>query len=229
MPRLLPFSLLALALAVGAARSDLVISGETKAQPYRLVRLQATGAPPGAAVVWDIYPEEPADTLELPGGRLVFTAPPGTYRVKCRALTVKDGAVTVETARAVVEVAGDTPGPKPGPKPGPDPGPLPPITKAWVVVVEETAEARANRGAFYSDPDLVGYLRSKAWKLRVADKDVRDAAGNVPADLAPYLRAAAGKSLPQVWVVDQSGTVRFQGALPEKASDLVAVLRKVGG
>lgn len=222
-------SLLLLLGLSGAAWGDLAISGETKVVPYKLVRLEAKGAPAGAAVLWDVYPEDVADVLELPGGRLVLTAPPGKYRVKCRTVSVKDGAVSVETARAVVEVTGGAPEPPPGPGPAPGPGPLPPITKAWVVVVEETSEARAERGAFYADRDLVGYLKTKAWKLRVTDKDARDAAGNVPADLAPYLRQAEGKPLPQVWVVDQAGTVRHQGALPASAADLVAVLRKVGG
>jgi hypothetical protein len=160
---------------------------------------------------------------------------PGTYKVRVVAAS-KDGGLA--TATFTVTFLGEQPTPPPpippvppvppDPGPGPTPPPVPPA-KAWLVVIEETAEAKSNRGAYYSDPGLLGYLKGKGWKARIADKDAKDPAGNPPRDLAPYLRLAAGQSLPRAFVVDQAGTVRYAGALPATPAEMLAILRRIGG
>lgn len=118
-------SALVLVLLTGAALAEVKIAGSLQVPANHLVRLSADGAPAGSALVWDVAPDEVADVEEV-GGRLLFAAPAGTYRIKLRAIRLKDGATVVESARAVV-VIGDGHGPGPDPSPEPDrPKPKPP-------------------------------------------------------------------------------------------------------
>ncbi len=221
---------LALVLAAPAAAEPLRILGPSTVPRDRLVRLEARGADPAAGLIWDVFPEVDA---EESSGRLIWTAPPGVYTVKLRSVLQKDGKTTIETARATVTVGEPIPPipVPPNPGPGPQPGPLPPapITRAWVVVVEETEDAAAERGRLMADRAIRDYLGAKGWKVRVVDKDVRDRDGNPPADVRPYLERSKGKKLPQVYIVDQDGNVRHEGALPLDPSDLLAMLKKIGG
>jgi hypothetical protein len=103
------------------------------------------------------------------------------------------------------------------------------VAKAWVVIIEETADALPERGRWLGDPELRKYVAAKGWRFRVADKDTKDKEGNTPADLKPYIDRAAGKGYPQVYVVDQDGKVRHEGPLPKAPADLLATLKKIGG
>jgi hypothetical protein len=95
----------ALALAQPpAAALPLAISGPTKAEPYRLVELVATGDTAERALLWDVTPEEAVDVREMPGGKLVFVGPPGSYRIKLRAIRMKDNVMSVETARHSISI-----------------------------------------------------------------------------------------------------------------------------
>lgn len=122
-------------------------------------------------------------------------------------------------------VVGD--GPKP-PPPGPDPPP-PTGTAKYVVVIEETAEAAAGRGALYSDPALLARLKTKGITLRRADKDVVDSKGQPPADVRRFLDESKGKPLPRMFVVDERGRTLFAGSLREDAADFLKLLEKYGG
>ena len=161
----------------------------------------------------------------------VTSAPQGTGTVVAQTLTVdiKDNKLikTKATHTLVVNVGKGTPPVPPDP---PDP-PLPPIpvAKAWVVVIEETQEAQATRRTYYADPTLNAYVKAKGWKMRVADKDVKDPTGQPPKDLAPYLKMSQGKALPWLYVVSSDGIVRANQALPPTAAELTALLRKIGG
>lgn len=120
--------------------------------------------------------------------------------------------------------------PRPPTPPDPDPKPKPePIAKGWLVVVEETADATQARGKFLSDPALASYLKGKGWKVRIADQNVVDAQGKPPADLLPYLNRARGRSLPQMYLVDQEGAVRIEGSVPATPADLLALLKTAAG
>jgi len=102
----------------GYALADLTIKGELRVDRDKLVRLTVDGALDKAALIWD-FDEDKLDAEET-GKRLVFCGPPGTYKIKCRAITLGvDGKTTVETARAVVVIGGG--GPPPPPPPPPDP------------------------------------------------------------------------------------------------------------
>lgn len=80
-----------------------------------------------------------------------------------------------------------------------------------------------------TDKALVEYIRSKGWKVRIADKDVKDANGKTPSDLAPYIARATSKTLPYLFVVDQDGTIRTECVVPETSGAMLDLLKKLGG
>lgn len=151
---------------------------------------------------------------------------PGTFRV---VFVAAQGDVPV-IAQTVILYEGN-PSPVPGP-PGPPnpvpPGPTPAVSKLYVVVIEETMSAKANRASYYADTKLLERIKSKHYAFRVEDRDVRNAAGQVPPDLAPYIKAASGKE-PYAFLVNEKGKVLWEGPLPTTPADLLALIQKVGG
>jgi len=97
------------------------ISGVTSVDQYKLVQLTVSNAAPEAAVLWDVYPEDNVDIREFADGLLIFTAPPGDYKIKLRLISGKQ----VDTLRTVVTIKGTPPAPGPNPGPNPNPGPSP--------------------------------------------------------------------------------------------------------
>lgn len=154
---------------------------------------------------------------------------PGVYKV---VFVTASGDVPL-VAQTVITYDGPPAPPGPGPNPpGPQPvppGPAPgPVSKLYVVVIEDTLQSKSNRGAYYANKALLDRVKSKGWQFRVEDKDVKNAAGQTPPDLAAYVRAAAGKE-PYAFLVNQDGKVLFEGALPATPADLLALIQKVGG
>jgi len=149
---------------------------------------------------------------------------------QCELFVVPAGVKTeAEVIRRLLDVNG---GAEPDPKPDPKPDPQPPVWDAApliVLVVEETAEAAATRGAFFTDKDLSARMKEKNHKFRIVDKDVVGPDGKPPEDLKRFLDAAKNKKLPQLFLVDGKGKTRFQGDCPDKASELIDRLKKVGG
>ena len=123
------------------------------------------------------------------------------------------------------------PGPAPGPDDnGPKPPPTPVVPQAYyVVVVEETGLAVAERGAFFADAALAARMQEKGHKFRVVDQNVVGPDGRPPADVARFLSAAAGKTLPRAFLVDQKGKAVWSGDLPKTPAALAELLQKYGG
>lgn len=123
---LLAVGLVVLAVAVAVARADgLAVVGPTTVPAHTMVRLTAAGVPQGARVIWDVCgPNGSEVDDEECGGRLLFAAPPGKYRVKLRAIPADKGPVIA--ARAWVTVQAPEPAPGPQPPPGPGGTPTPP-------------------------------------------------------------------------------------------------------
>ena len=117
--------------------------------------------------------------------------------------------------------------PTPNP-PVPDPAPTTPA-KLILLVIEETSDAAATRGALFTDATLAKRMQDKGHRWRVVDKDVVGSDGKTPADLLRFMELAKAKKLPQVFLVDEDGKVRFQGDMPSKASDVISLLSKFGG
>lgn len=238
-PLVVPALLLLLA---GPAQAELRIQGELKLPAHRLVRLRAAGDLAGAALIWDISPEESAD-LEEVGSRLLFAAPPGVYRVKLRALRVQDGKTSVETARATVVIGEPVPpGPVPPvppvpPGPGPvPPGPAPiPLEGLRVLVVYESAElpklppgqqavlyARSIRD--YLDRKCVVGADTRTREWRMWDRD-SDASGE-----AKHWQDALKRDRKSVpWIVISTGRDGYEGPLPASVAETLALLKKYGG
>jgi hypothetical protein len=126
---------------------------------------------------------------------------------------------------------GPGPQPDPGPTPPPPPPPPPPPTTAvkYVVVVEETADAAADRGAYFADGALQARLKSKGLVWRAVDKDAVDSKGQPPADVARFLTEGKGHPLPRLTLVDGKGRTLFAGNMPEDPAKLLDLLSKYGG
>lgn len=224
MKRLPLLMILVLLPIKGVLAGDLRIGGETKVAPYRLVRLYPIDAPPDAAVIWDVYPEEKADIQEEKGGRLFFVAPPGTYRIKLR--TIK--GIEVQTARETITIGKADPLP---PEPDPDdPAPPKPSGPLTILVVEETADRTAQRAAMFANAELRARIAEKKHTWRLVDKDVIDKmTGLPPTDVAPWIARTAKTGLPALFLFAPDGTIFYEGKLPETAPALVELLKKNGG
>lgn len=164
-------------------------------------------------------------------------APDGAYPITFWTAGETRGVSTVIVVTAL--------GPGPAP-PGPPQPPTPPVkpeppkppapdkitpVQLVVVVVEETGDAAAGRGAFFRDKPLTDRLQAKGHKWAAFDKDVIDnTTGKPPEDKAYYLKLAAGKGFPQVFLVEaKTGVVRYQGDMPGTPAELLALIQKYGG
>lgn len=232
-------SVLALLLLAPCAWAELRIVGELKVEPYKLVRLSAEGAD-GAALIWDVTPEESVDVVEFPS-KVLFVAPPGTYKVKLRALRTKDGSSSFETARATVVIGVPTPpvppvppAPPVPPTPPPDPAPIP-AAGLRVLIVYESAELAklpaAQTNVLYAK-SVRDYLnakcpagpdgKTKEW--RIWDKD-SDTAGE--SRLWQDAMRRPRKSVP--WILISTGVGGYEGPLPATVDETLTLLRKYGG
>lgn len=217
------------------AQAQAVIEGESNVAPYGMVRLRASNLPAKSGVLWGVYPPtvtvaEGCDPLTLQ-----FAGPPGNYVVEMILVTIApDGTPILARVQKAVTIQPPVP-PNPGPQPNPNPGPQPnppvpgPIGKAWVVVVEETAEARADRGRFLTDRALGDFVRSHGWSVRLVDQNVQGSNGLPPADLVPYLNRARQKGLPYLAVVDERGIVYLEGGVPATPAALLEMFQRLGG
>lgn len=206
----------------------LAVKGDKTVAPYKIVRLQAENPAPNSAILWDVTPEDVADVMEI-DGQLFFVGPPGKYRVTCSEITIVGTKPVVRRTRTTVEITG---GVDPQPNPNPQPTPPNPVTQQgyFIIIVEETKDAAANRGANFIDPTLKKRIQEKGHKWLVFDKDVVDGNGTRPRDLVFYLERAAGKPLPRMFLVGLTDSkIHFEGDAPKTAAELVTQLTKVGG
>jgi hypothetical protein len=159
-------------------------------------------------------------------GKLVYTIEPlSNGRVEL--LVIPSGGTQADVIRRTLDV-GSGQGPQPPPNPQPNPEPSPSPVALWgFVVIEETGDAVAMRGAMLSDSTLAATIKSKGYHWRIVDKDVVGADGKPPADVLPCLNAAQGKTLPQVFLIDTKGNIATQAAL-SNAAGLVELLKKWG-
>lgn len=214
------------------------VKGDFTVQEWTIGKLKVDKPTENASYVWDVFPVHPllddaASVIEL-GDQLLFTGPPGRYRVVCTEIVMAGTKPAITRQRGTISVLAQSPNPpNPGPIPPnptpPDPKPVPPDpltpTEMAVIIIEETAEARANRGAFLADSGLYVFFKNNGHIIRVADKDsVKDRA-----DWQQYLKLAQGKQLPCAIMVPKSGgQVRFVGDLPNSPNELIDLMKKKG-
>lgn len=193
--------------------------------PAALMAAEAVVITPGQTVI--------VQTSAGPATGVVLPAADGqSYLVL--SLSVPGGNLAIPF---VVAPYGTVPTPGPGPSPGPGPGPSPvpvPGAKLYVLIVTETAQQTPEQAAVINSKAADEYLKAKSWPRRVADKDVKDEAGNVPTDLAAWIDKAkawqaGGGKWPYLNIADGSGAVVYEGALPSTEAEYVALLKKFGG
>lgn len=202
----------------------LVVEGDTvtvvKSYPFIV-----TAAPGAHFYVWSV--PEGFTVTKAQNVLKVQTGPKsGTFKFNVTSAKIDFDNKNVATDEGEINVVIGAPTP---PKPPDPPGPVNPVVKGWVVIIEETVDLAESRGRLFANADLSAYLNAKKWSLRTADKDARDSEGNVPKDLKPFIDRATGKGYPQLYVVDQDGGVRHEGALPKEPADILAILKKIGG
>ena len=135
-----------------------------------------------------------------------------------------------------VTVQGQGPQPQPvppGPGPTPDPpkpDPTPPVAgKLFVVVVEETRQAMAERGAWFADKELSAYMKDKGHKFRVVDKDVQNSDGQTPADVKRFIDDAKKEGTPRLYLVGEDGKTRRAGPMAKTPAELLSLIKQHGG
>lgn len=228
-------SLLTLFLWLLPLGADLRIEGEAKVAPYRLARLTAAGDTRDAALIWDTSDEDRVDIEETPRG-VVIVAPPGTYKIKCHAVRLKDGKPIIETARFTLTVGEPTPPtPLPGPTPpGPPKPPGPPgggFTRA--LILYETAElSKLPRGqeAILYDASIRAYLKKQTrtnkdnpqGSFRIWDKDV-DASSEAKG--WQELLGRPRSTIPWLILANDAGIV-FEGPLPADVKTTLNLLEQ---
>ena len=213
--------------AVTGAPPDLKLTPPVKSAPGDLVQVKADTA--AKTVKWKVC-GDCQYTVDSTGRyiNLVYRA----TRVDVFALAVNETGETSEFETLTFNALADPC--KQDVMPGPGPGPTPPApvtaSKLFIVIVEETSDAAATRGAVFADAALSARMRDKGHVWRVVDKDVVGPDRlTPPEDVKRFLALAKGKALPQVYLVDDKGKTRYAGPTPATAVELLALLAQWGG
>jgi hypothetical protein len=205
--------------------AEVVINGPKTVKEHSLIELEAKGITKEAKVTWAV--DNSLASVKRLGNSIVFTGPPGTYKVTLFGADFESKEVFLIYHEVTIE--GKLPPIPPVPPVPPDPTPNPVTGKCYVVIIEETEQAAKDRNKYLNDKALLDYVKSKNWKFEIVDKDVVDKNGKTPSDLKPYIDRAKNKDLPYVYVVTDKGQVRYENRLPKTPSELLTELKKVGG
>jgi hypothetical protein len=164
----------------------------------------------------------------LPASIEIDTAVPSAPNTTAYVAAVLVDGMPVLKRFIVTVIIKDSPNPPPVPPVPPDP-PVPPVpAELCAIVVEEQSARTAQQGVVLGSAKV----RSAFSLFRVVDQHVVDGSGKLPADLAPYLTLAAGKTLPYLMIVGKDGTGYWKGAMPTTVDGVlkvVADLRKGQG
>ena len=95
------------------------------------------------------------------------------------------------------------------------------------MVIEETAQASADRGQLYGNRELHTWLVAKGIKVRLYDQHAKDENGGIPVEIVPLLQS--GKSVPRIWVFDARGKELYNGVIPVTPKELQGLLGKFAG
>lgn len=177
-----------------------------------MAEFQVKGVPVGSAVVWDVSPEDSVRVKIIKSEKaLVFGGAPATYTVKARITKAED---IVADLRKTVVITGKKPGPlppAPPPGPGPQPPPVPPGPSGAVstfVVVEDTTKAGPWRGDVLGSPKVESFYKSLRGGRTGAIHRLIDVNGDTTDPVAAWaVKAAAGKMLPYLWMLDANGGI----------------------
>lgn len=207
-----------------------------------MLELKADGA---TAYAWELAAAPRAKTfLPIDGGRKIVFASgdPGTFVFVGAATNGKEVSLVIHAVELTVGGKPNPPPAPPAPPAPPDDGTTPPqppapdgqttpvtATKLYMVIVEETANAVAERGQLLRDRTLAARVKAKGHKWRIVDQNIVGPDGKPPADVKPYLDLARGKGLPQIFLVTPAGKMIYQGNLPVAAPAFLQLIQKFGG
>lgn len=118
--------------------------------------------------------------------------------------------------------------PPPDPQPNPNPQPVPVVGKlfGWVMI-EDLNVPFNNRGAVLNA--AIAWSDANGINHRTAGKNVVDATGKPPADMVPYLIRAAGKPVPQLFLITAEGKLLYEGPASNDPDAFVALLSQYKG
>lgn len=163
-------------------------------------------------------------------GQMIFTAPPGSYRVLASVLYgTKDGEkITVEqTGHQLWEstfTIGEGVDPPPDDDDDIDTPPVPITTvPAMVLVVEESSQRTAETAILLADASYWATVVDRGMRWRVYDID------SLGPTQAAWSTAAKTAGLPAMLIVDASNTVIAAAKLPATKTDIDAAIKKAGG
>ena len=224
--------------APAPAPAPLAISGPARVAPYTIGEFRLVNAPPKAAVLWQVS-DRRASVKKPVKGLLQVVARPGDVELTAQVITLDPatGEASVEEVTLTTTFEGDAvpPQPSPGPTPpapAPKPAPLGPGAKLKAVIVEETEVAAVARSTWFESPELASRWKANGWPPAVIlDQNVKDpATGLPPASAKAYLARAAGKSLPQLYLVNQStGDVLYEGPAYQSPAELAKIIDSIMG
>jgi hypothetical protein len=233
----LPVLLLSAVLAFAAPKVG-IVAPVGPVEPYKLVELVPDGDVTGAVLFWDVDREDVADVREY-GGKLVFTGPPGTYKIKLRIVRIGPDGKTLsgETQRATVVIGTPTPPAPPVPPvppvPPPNPAPIPADGLHVLIVYDakgESALSAAQRAVLY-DSALRSYLNQKCPVGPVANQhewwivpEGTDFSQLPKKWQDAYARPR--KSLPWILVSNPQGGGGFEGPLPADADATLNLIKQ---
>lgn len=202
----------------------LAIDKERSSPTFVVVRADTTAKTVKLKVVGD------AVSYADSNGKIVVVSPTAEGKGSVSVI----GVAASETGEIsdIVELVVTTEDTRPKPTPKPPVPPVPDVntpSKLFLVVIEETEAAVAERGTFFANKALATQMKDKGHKWRVVDQNVTGQDGKPPADVVPFLKAATGKTLPQLFLVDEKGKTRFSGDMPSNPTELGKLLIQYGG
>lgn len=119
------------------------------------------------------------------------------------------------------------PKPNPGPHPDPRPDPPPEPTAVFGVIIEERSDRTKltpQRAMVFENKSIRDLFAAGAFHVR--DDDVKNEDGQTPADMKPYIDRARKLGLPVLFLVNASGDVLFEGAVPDDVPETVKLIGK---
>jgi hypothetical protein len=127
--------------------------------------------------------------------------------------------VIKKAAYTITRKDGPTP---PTPPIPPDPTP---VANLWGIVIEETSQRTAEQAVVLTSTKVRDLFKDGGF--RVVDKDTETAA-----DVRPYQERAKGQALPVLYLVDTTGKIYYEGAIPKTVAimeELVGKYKSKGG
>jgi hypothetical protein len=132
---------------------------------------------------------------------------------------MRPGAVALLTC-AVLTTIGARGCPEPTP-------PTPPTPHAGLlaVVVEDPAARTNAQAQILASPEIAAWLKAHDAQWLWAPINAKDPDGKTPPKLKPYIERAAGKTLPQILLLDAKGEVQWQSELPSDPESTLKLLQ----